>query len=422
MNQTLKILFLGSIGFIFNVQALITTKVTAKSALLINAKTGAILFEKNKDLKRSPASLTKLATCLFALDKVSNLEQKITCSPQCLIKMSKKKKIENNYDIEPYLLEPDGMSYGIFNNEVLTIKDLLYGMMLPSANDAANVVAYALSKGNIMNFMKEMNEYLVSIGCQNTTFYNPHGLYYPQHLTTASDLALIAREALKDPRLLDICKSISYQRPKTNKQPSRTVWNLNKALRKGPYYYDKIKGLKTGSHENAGYCYIAFAEDNHRSLICVVMGCQDSDTAFMETKKLLELAFGEKLVQRKLFNAKESIFTKKIAKADNLLKAQLKEDVFLSFYPSEEIPVKPQLVWEDKALPIYEGLNVGSLFIVSEDEKHFFQALPLYAKETVTQVHFSGGKYYIFFVIFLIFLLLLYKFIRRTRENSALQD
>ncbi len=358
-------------------------RVSAKSAILINSKTGQVLFEKNKDVKRPCASLTKIASALVILDKVQSLEGEVVCNPVCLKKMPKKQKMEKKYDVDPYLLEPDGMSYGIYNGEILSVKDLFYGMFLRSANDAANVLAYHFSNGHIDKFVFEMNKFVSNLGCQNTTFYNPHGLHFPGHGTTASDLALMAREAVKDPRLMEVASAEFYHRPKTNKQPAMTLWATNKLLRRGELHYHKAKGLKTGYVENAGFCFVGFAEDDSRSLISVLLGCKNSATAFKETKRLFEAAFNESKTAQKLYNAQESVFSKHIKGAKSELKACLKKDVFISFYPSEKDSIKPEIVWYEKSLPINKGDKVGHILILSEDEKHYYLAAPLYSVTAV---------------------------------------
>lgn len=364
--------------------AAINPTITAKSAILINAKTGQILYEKDKDVKRPPASLTKLAFCLSVIDRIPDFHKKVSCPGYCLKKMSKTQKIAQNYEVDPFLLEPDGMSFGLYTNEILTIEDLLYGALITSGNDAINVLAHEISKGDINSLMKEVNANLKAIGCKNTVLYNPHGLHYPGHLSTAQDFATISKEALKHPKLMEIIGSIKYQRPKTNKQPSRTIWTSNRLLKKGnSLFYPKAKGLKTGYNENAGYCFTGFAEDDNRSLISVVLGCKSYRRAFEETIKLFESAFSEKPKTRKLLNSSEVVYTKTVPKAKKMLKASIENDVYITFYPSEEVKIKPELVWYKQELPIKKGDKVGHILVVSEDGKHFFQEEPLYAIEAL---------------------------------------
>jgi len=124
-------------------------KVSAKSAILINAKTGAILYEKNAHSRAYPASLTKIATCLYALKKNNKeLDELVTCPNHCLRKMNKSVKIAHNYKDPAYILEPDGTHFWIKRGEELPFRDLLYGMMLASGNDAANFIAHYIG-GNI---------------------------------------------------------------------------------------------------------------------------------------------------------------------------------------------------------------------------------------------------------------------------------
>lgn len=340
--------------------------ISAKAAILINAENGKVLFSKNPDKKFPPASITKIASCLVALKKNTNFEEVVECSRECLIKIPQKIKRERGYQDPPYRLEPDGKSYGIYTGERLTIKDLLYGMMLHSANDASNVVAYHYSNGNIDSYMEEVNEYLRSVGCTNSTFYNPHGLHYPKHMTTARDMAILGREAIKNPEFLDIVKTTNYERPKTNKQPARTIWNGNKLLLKGIYYYPKAFGIKTGYHAAAGFTFVGAAKDENRTLISVVLGCRNYDEAFKDSIKIFNKAFEEKKLTRQLLNQKESVFTTKVKGTAKILKAYLQEDLSIHYFLSEEEVLKPYLSWDDLKLPIKKGQKVGEIHVKTE--------------------------------------------------------
>lgn len=343
--------------------------VSAKAAILINADNGKILFAKNADERHSPASTTKIATCLMALKKSYNLEEQVQCPLDCLIQITQKVKKERRYKDPSYRLEPDGTSYGIYAGEYLTIKDLLYGLMLSSGNDAGNVLAHHYSKGNISSYMEEMNEYLRSIGCVNTRFYNPHGLHYPRHMTTANDLAMLAREAIKNPEFVNIVKAISYERPKTNKQPARTIWSKNQLLLKGPYYYPKAFGIKIGYHSISGFNFVGAAKDENRTLISVVLHCANGPEAFKDSIKMFDAAFGEKKLTRQLLNQKESLFVSKVKGSSKLLKASLEEDLSIHYFPSEEEELTPHLYWYPLKAPIKKKEKVGEIQIKTNEEK-----------------------------------------------------
>ena len=358
--------------------------VAAKAAILINADNGKVLFSKNADERHFPASTTKIATCLMILNNKSNLEEEVYCPLECLIKIPQKIKKEHRYQdpSHQYRLEPDGTTYGIYAGEYLTVKDLLYGMMLPSGNDASNVLAYHYSRGSIPSYMEKITEYLRSIGCANTSFYNPHGLHYPRHMTTASDLALLTREAIKNPEFVNIVKTTNYERPKTNKQPSRIVRNGNKLLAKGAYYYPKAFGVKTGYHSIAGFTFVGAAKDENRTLISVVLHCVNGAEAFKDSINMFDAAFAEKQLTRKLLNQKESVFTTKVKGSRSLLKASLQEDVSINYFPSEEEILKPNLYWHDFKIPIKKGQKVGEIQVKTEEGK-IIKIAYLYANSDV---------------------------------------
>jgi D-alanyl-D-alanine carboxypeptidase (penicillin-binding protein 5/6) len=335
----------------------------SQSVILINAQNGKILYKKNAYKKLYPASTTKIATCLMALHKAQSLDEVITCPLDCLIKIPKKLKIEHKYQDPAYRLEPDGTSYGIYPGEKLTVRDLLYGMMLSSGNDASNVLAHHFSNGNIEKFMVEMNKYLESIGCLNTKFFNPHGLHYPNHMTTARDLAILAKEALRNPEFVNIVSTLSYQRPKTNKQQARLVNTTNRLLKEGTYKFDKCFGIKTGYHELAGYNFVGAAKDRDRILISVVMKAPSANEAFKDTLRLYEEAFSEKMLTRLLINHQESVFTKKVKSSKVDLQAGLKDDLYVQYYPSEEEAFYPDIQWLDVKLPVKRGDKVGEVFV-----------------------------------------------------------
>ena len=340
-------------------------KVSASSAILINAKTGAILYEKKAHDSSYPASLTKIATCLYAIkNHHEHLDAKISCPHHCLRKMHKHIKIAHHYQDPAYFLEPDGTHFWIRQGEKVIFRDLLYGMMLISGNDAANYVAYHIG-GTIPEFMKGMNHYLKEIGCKNTHFMNPHGLHHPQHVTTAYDLALITKEALKEKLICQIASTKQYERRKTNLQPAQIIYQHNSLLKTGKFFYPQAMGMKTGYTKDAGYCFSSVACNGERILIAILLGEKDSSTRFFDAIRLFEAAFNEKKQQRFLFKKEENIFKKKMKKSRHLLQAALKEDVNFSYYPSEEPSVSIELKWKELSLPIKKESDVGVMHILN---------------------------------------------------------
>ena len=160
--------------------------------------------------------------------------------------------------------------------------------MLPSGNDAANVLAYYWGNGSIPAYVEKVNAFVASLGCLNTHFTNPHGLPHPQHVSTAYDLALIASFAIQDPVFKKIVSSCSYKKEKTNKQPATTWTTTNKLLLHGPYFCEQATGIKTGYHSKAQHCLVGSAENEARSVIVVLLHCPDRKHMFLLGKKLLQ--------------------------------------------------------------------------------------------------------------------------------------
>lgn len=356
--------------------------VSAKSAILINADTGAVLYEKNVDDKAYPASLTKIATCLYALKKnKKGLNEVVSCPHHCLRKMNKSVKVAHNYKDPAYLLEPDGTHYMIKRGEELSFKELLYGLMISSGNDAANYLAYYIG-GNIPKFMRGMNDYLKEIGCIDTQLSNPHGLHHPKHYSTARDIALITREAFKEDLIKSIVSTKEHMRAETNLQTAKKVQNSNQLILPGKFFYPSAIGMKTGYHSDAGYTYAGAAKNNGRTLIVVLLGCKDSHQRFRDAIRLFDAAFDEEKEQRLLFNKEENTFSREVKQAKESLKATLTDDIAISYYPAEEPEITIELNWDHQLPPIEQGSFVGSINILDK-QGNIINSSPLVATANV---------------------------------------
>lgn len=186
---------------------------------------------------------------------------------------------------------------GLSVGEEINFTDLLYGTMLVSGNDGANVIAETVS-GSIGNFVDLMNQTAAIFGCTNTHFANAHGYHDDNHYTTARDMAIIAREAMKNETFRKIVGTTSYALPKTNIHRARTLTNRASILLSGTtdepnkYYYQYATGIKTGSHSKAAYCFVGSAEKNGVSLISVVLYTSRRGQ-WTDTKKLMEYGFSQ---------------------------------------------------------------------------------------------------------------------------------
>lgn len=268
--------------------ALEPPEIQCKAALLVDAHTGAVVYAKNEHQELYPASLTKIMTCLLALEAIDkgklDMNQAVTATASAL---------EG--------LPSDGSTAGIQAGEVMTVEHLLYCMMLVSANEASQILAETIS-GSVAAFVGEMNAKAQALGCKNTHFVNPHGIHDSQHYTSAWDMYLIAKEAMKYEQLMSICDTPTVVIPATNVSAARTLRTTNYLI--GSWYTrgylnGDAHGIKTGSTSQAGHCLVSTATRGTRSFISVVMGgdrvkLEDNETrtySFYDTNQLFNWAF-----------------------------------------------------------------------------------------------------------------------------------
>ncbi len=357
-------------------------KVSAKSAILINAETGAILYGKEIHQPRSPASITKIATTLYALErKRDSLDEWVTTAQDHVAIMSAETRHANPSKYPPYRLEYGGTMMGIVAGEVHLLRTLLYGMMLSSGNDAANAVACHVS-GSIPQFMAELNAFLQENGLQETTLYNPHGLYYPGHLTTAYDIAKLTQLSMKNPTFREIVKTVRYTRPQSNKKPESVMHQHNRLIKPGKFYYPQAIGVKTGYIARAGNTLCAAARHEGRELIAVVLGSDSSPERFEDAIALFKAAFAETRVTRKLFSKEYDTFSQPVKGTKQPLRAALSEDVVIDYYPAEEPELKAFLEWHKVGLPIAQGQVVGEVRLMQR-EGGVLKSYPLYSAEAI---------------------------------------
>lgn len=257
--------------------------VNAKAAVLLELNSNTVIFSYNADERLYPASLTKIMTCMLALD-YGKLDDVVTVSESAM-----------------QGLHEDGSSAGLVPGEQLTLRNLLYCIMLSSANEACNVVAEYVS-GDVASFVDLMNQKAAAIGCKGTHFANPHGLHDDSHYTTANDLCTITRKALENPTFYDIATTTTYTVPATNMSDERYLVTTNFLTSRdtvSDYYYPDAKGIKTGFTTPAGRCLISTADDGNLKLLSVLLGAETELLAdgnvwyhsFSETKNLFEYGF-----------------------------------------------------------------------------------------------------------------------------------
>ena len=189
-------------------------------------------------------------------------------------------------------VERDSTLIGLDVGEQVTVKDLVYATMVKSANECAYALAEYVA-GDIESFAKLMNERAAEIGCKNTHFVTPNGLHDEDHYTTAYDMALITKEALKNDTFREIAGTLNYTVPATNlTEETRPLWNGNKMINPAePYYYEYCKGGKTGYTMKANNTLMTFAKKDGLELICVIMDCDGAKYAYSDSKALYNYCY-----------------------------------------------------------------------------------------------------------------------------------
>jgi serine-type D-Ala-D-Ala carboxypeptidase (penicillin-binding protein 5/6) len=338
----------------------------AEEAILVNAKSGKVLYEKNANTQAFPASTTKIATALYALHLCPNLDRMFTADKEALASITPQAKKQSNYRCPPYWLETDSNHVGIKRNETILFKDLLHAALIASANDACNVIAHGLSQ-SVPKFVEDLNSYLKMLGCHQTHFKNPHGLHHPEHVTTAYDLAIMAKEALKNRVFRKIVSTVRYTTSQTNLEFERTLSQTNSLLKNGSHFYSKAIGIKTGYTQAAGKNLVAAAQNNDRELIAVVLGyrCARSEL-YNDVIKLFETAFSEPKMRRTLLLKGEQKLQAKVSGISKLTRTYLAESLAYEYYPSEEPVIKVRVKWNRLVCPIARGTVVGIIQVVDE--------------------------------------------------------
>ncbi len=236
--------------------------VSARSAVLIDADTGRILYEQDAHTRRGMASTTKIMTALVALENAA---------------------LDTVVSVDPRACGVEGSSVYLYENEKITVETLLYALMLQSANDAAAALAYEIA-GSIDAFADMMNERADTLGLTATHFENPHGLDGETHYTTAYELALIAAEALENETFAKIVATEKKAVPLHNGTATRLLVNHNRLLRE----YDDIIGVKTGFTKKCGRTLVSAAERDGVRLICVTL---NDGNDWQDHRALLDYGF-----------------------------------------------------------------------------------------------------------------------------------
>ncbi len=254
-------------------------EVNSNAVMLLDATTGEVLFEKNAAEQIYPASTTKILTCIVALEN-ANLDDMVTVGP------------DGDWSGSGYSL------MGIKNGQQLSLRELIYGMMLISGNDAAAAIAVHVG-GSLEGFAEMMNQKAQELGMTGSHFITPHGVDTEGHYVTARDMATLSLYAMKNERFMEIVGSASYDFPSMDFSTEKQKHNTNKLLisdvpdGETSYYYEYATGIKTGATPQAYRCVVSSAEKDGMKLLCLIFGdeTQDGTERWLLAKSLFEYGF-----------------------------------------------------------------------------------------------------------------------------------
>ncbi len=342
----------------------------ATAALLVDATYDEVLYELNAHEKRYPASITKVMTALLTLEAVDRGELALTDI------ITAPSGIHNG-------LSADSSTANIKSGEQLSLLDLLYCVLLPSANEACNVLAYVVA-GGVDDFVALMNQRAAELGMTGTHYVNTHGLHDEDHYTTAWDIWLLAREAMKNETFREIVSTAEYTVPATNVSEERLFYNTNallSQLKYRGYVYQPAIGIKTGSTGEAGLCLVSAAEMDGRTLYCVVLGAElarQEDNSykrmnFSETIRLFDWGF-DNFSYRTILESSDPVAQLEVTLSDTdhvlvrpegSLSALLPNDLDVS-----EFTQTVTLDAESVEAPVTEGQVLGKITLSYDGEEY----------------------------------------------------
>ena len=425
--------------------------VEATYCVLIETNTDTVLYSKGESARAYPASLTKMMTVLLAVEAVENqaaLPDGSTCD------LTNTVTAREGYDFD---MIADGSTASIQVGETMPLEDVLYCAMLSSANEACNILAMYIA-GSVDAFVERMNERARELGCIDTHFANTHGLPNDDHYTTAWDLSLIAREAIKHPLFREICGTPTKTLNPTNVSAARVLSNTNSLINAndhypGDYLYPGCGGIKTGFTAAAGYCLASFAEregmDNVRLLSIVLQspaydddgdGTLDRYCNFSDTATLFDWGF-DNWSYKEILRSTEIITEVPVAMADGTdtvavrpgssIVRLLPNDSDLSTYQRVPVIYAQQ---EGKTLeaPINAGQVLGEISIVKDGRTIGTSSLVASSEVSLSRVRFMRTEisntlhkpivkitFWVLFLLFLFYIFVVVRYRRRRREYEA---
>ena len=346
--------------------------VSARSAVLIEGVSGRILYDKNKDTQMYPASTTKIMTALLAVESAEDSE--IAETPESEAEEFLKRKV----CVADEAIGAEGSSIYLKKGESVSLEDLLYGMMLRSGNDAALAAAIDIG-GSVEDFTQMMNERASSLGMKNTHFCNPNGLHDEKHVSTAYDMALLAREAMKHDVFRQIAGTKVWNASRDGADNYNYFYNKNKAI----FQYEGATGIKIGYTKAAGRCLVASAQKNGMELIAVVL---DDPNWFQDAYALFDYGYA-RYNNVKICDA-EKLLTRvniKDGAGRGYARVGTRDAVYCPSHKGEKTDISIEYDLPKAAdAPVSRWEQAGEMRIYSGGE--YVYAVPLYYMEDVERI------------------------------------
>ena len=360
-------------------------EIKAKAAVLVDADEGRIIFGQNEQEREYPASITKVMTALLVFEAIDRgelrLSDSITASANSVAG-----------------LPDDASTADIVAGETLTVEQLLYCMLVISANETCNILGEAVA-GSVDAFVEQMNQRAQELGCTGTHFANTNGLHDVNHYTTAYDIYLFFREAMKHETFMTITGSVAYEVPATNKSEARELHTTNSLLsnwRILDYLYDGVDCGKTGSTPEAGYCLVSSCLRDGKRLVAVVLGAEGEGThieSFSESARLYD--YGYNNFSKQLVVSTEDVFRQPVALSKEtdcvmLYPAENAEAFLPSDVTKDQLEQTVTLKNEVADAPITRGQEMGTLTISYNGQ--VCVTVPLLAQADVSASRFLVAK------------------------------
>ncbi len=344
--------------------------VNSQAVYMVNTDTGTVVYKQNENKELYPASFVKIMVAILVLEKYSDPKSITVTAPQ--------------YIFDELYEESGGTASnaGIMVGEKVNMLDLLYAMLLPSACEAASIVADYMGNGSIPDFVEQMNEKAKELGCTHTNYVNAHGLHDPEQVTSAYDMYLITEYALTLPLFKKISTTREYKMSKTNKHSeARYIYHTNTMMTSSSsYYYPYIKGIKTGTTDESGKNLVSLGSKNGYNYILITMGAPtvyengatiSDNLCFIDTQNLYDWAFDNYSVQT-VVEKKNSVSDIKVnlsSDTDHLLLVPAND--VSALLPTDADPTSVQQIADipdSIDAPVKAGDKVGTLTLKLADE------------------------------------------------------